>query len=343
MRRLSLALVVLAACSSDDGPPLTTATSLHCPTPGALPFRLGSDGFAVANNATLASDNPRIKDEASDTIGNPGGGATASVYLADDQAASTGVSYRGAKARTTPTGGLFEKALAGEKVSLWAYDATKKWQSIGEATTDAAGFYDLPNTGFVAADGQPVYAMLEADGSCAEHFTYLYPTGSKVVVTDIDGTLTLDDDQIINQETMDGFTPKLMGAADKLTKAWADKGYPIIYLTARVHNLRADSRAWLEDQGFAPGALITFNGGATPADVYKTTWLNRMVHNFGWTIVAAYGNAATDITAYNNVAIPKAQTFIVGPLAGSNGTQPIASMDFTAHIAAYVAAQPANQ
>jgi len=34
--------------------------------------------------------------------------------------------------------------------------------------------------------------------------------------------------------------------------------------------------------------------------------------------------------------------FIVGPLAGMSGTQPIANLDFTDHIATYVAAQPAN-
>ncbi|HET9987138.1 MAG TPA: hypothetical protein VFQ65_01430, partial [Kofleriaceae bacterium] len=75
---------------------------------------------------------------------------------------------------------------------------------------------------------------------------------------------------------------------------------------------------------------------------YKTLWLKRMVNDFGWNVVAAYGNAQTDIDAYNNVAIPKADTFIVGPLAGTNGTQPIDNMDFAAHTASFVAAQPAN-
>ena len=68
-----------------------------------------------------------------------------------------------------------------------------------------------------------------------------------------------------------------------------------------------------------------------------------MIQSFGWTVVAAYGNEDTDITAYENAGIAKAQTFIVGPLGGSRGTTPIAGMDFTQHIASYVAAQPMNQ
>jgi phosphatidate phosphatase PAH1 len=132
----------------------------------------------------------------------------------------------------------------------------------------------------------------------------------------------------------------MMGGADHLTQAWAAKGYTIVYLTARTHDLRAESRSWLEDLGFPTGPLITENGAK--ADVYKTLWLKRMIQSFGWEVVAAYGNADTDITAYDNAGIAKDRTFIVGPLAGMSGTQPIANLDFTNHIATYVAIQPAN-
>lgn len=340
MRRLPYVLLVLAACGGDDAPTLTDATSLTCPEAGDLPFRLASTGFKVSTTATLAADNPRNKDEASDTLGNPGG-VSASVYLPDADAPAAAIDYTGVKARSAPDGGLLSRGLAGETVSLWFYDTgAKAWQTKGSATTSAVGKYTIAGNGFVAPNGEPVYAMLEADGTCAKHYNYLYPAETKVVVADIDGTLTLDDQQIIDQETMASYTPKPMTAAAALTKAWADKGYRVIYLTARAHNLRGDSRVWLEDQGFAPGAMITTNSTAPSNDVYKTLWLQRMTTAFHWSIVAAYGNADTDITAYSNAGIPKTQTFIVGPLAGQNGTQPIANMDFTAHISSYVAAQP---
>lgn len=348
MRRLlpvlALILALIPACSdSDPEPALSTATSLQCPFPGALPFRLSSRGFQKAANRTLVADNPRNKDEASDTLGNPGG-VTASIYLADDQApAAAGVDYRGTKARTIPTGGLFAMPLAGENVSLWYYDTSNAaWQSVGSGKTGSDGSYDVPATGFVAPNGRPIYSVLEADGSCDEHFDYLLALGSKVIVTDIDGTLTTDDSEILKQIADDTHVPAMMTAADRLTQAWAAKGYPVVYLTARPHGFRPESRGWLADLGFPDGPLITANGGPA-ADVYKTLWLKRMIQDFQWNVVSAYGNADTDITAYANAGIPKDHTFIVGPLAGNSGTIAIPNMDYTQHIATFVAAQPVNQ
>ena len=70
--------------------------------------------------------------------------------------------------------------------------------------------------------------------------------------------------------------------------------------------------------------------------------LEGVARHRGWQIVAAYGNASTDISAYANAGIPKTQTFIVGPLAGSDSTQPIDNMDYAQHIQTYVDAQPNN-
>lgn len=340
---LALAVAPAACSSSPSEPPLTDATSLHCPTPGDLPFRLTSRGFQNATSKAIAADNLRVKDQASDTIGNPGG-VVASIYLDDTQPPGAGaIDYHGFKARSPVDNGTTETPLLGEDVSLWFYDTTKQaWQSEGRAQTDSNGEYDLPATSLVAPNGQPVYAMLEADGSCAMHYDYLYPPGEKVVVVDVDGTLTLSNSEVVFQLTMASYVPKLMPAADKLVQAWAAKGYPIIYLTARPHNERAETRAWFDAEAFPAGPLITENGGKT-ADVYKTLWLQRMVQDFGWDVIAAYGNEQTDITAYANAGIPAAQTFIVGPLAGAPGSTPIDGMDFTQHIATYVAAQPMNQ
>ena len=339
MRSL-LPLFVLAACSSSETP-LTNATSLECPTPGALPFRLTSSGFQKAVNQTLVKDDPRNKDQASDTLGSTT--VSASVYLADDQAPGpAGVAYHGVKARTAPGAGLQSTPLAGEVVSLWQYDpGPMKWFMLGGGVTDGNGQYDIAGPG-ITVNGQARYAMLEADGSCAAHYDFLLKAGSKVVVTDIDGTLTASDGELLSQLTDITYVPKIMGAADKMLQAWAQKGYPIIYLTARTHVLRMESRLWLDDIGAPTGPLITANGGKND-DVYKTLWMNRMIHDFGWNVVAAYGNADTDITAYKNAGVPDTLIFTVGPLAGSRGTIAIAGNDFTQHINTFVSAQPANQ
>jgi hypothetical protein len=337
MRRSLLIALVASACG-DDQPPLTNATSLTCPRPGNLPFRLESTGFNEAENEITAGNYPRVKDEASDTIGNPGG-PYASMYFLNADSPTATLSYRGTKARTYPTGGLFATPLPGETVSLWTYDT--EWRQLARGDTDASGYYEFPDTGFIAPNGTPVYAMLEADGDCMEHYTWLMPPGSKFILTDIDGTLTLDDAQQFIQFGDENYVPIQMGAAAELIQTWSNKGYPIVYLSARYHLYRNETRAWLRGQGFPFGPLITELELREVAE-FKAAWVTRMIQTFGWQIVAAYGNADTDIIAYETAGIPKAQTFIVGELAGDMGTQPIANMDYSSHIATYVSAQPDN-
>ena len=335
MRRL--ALLLLVACGTDE-PPLTDATSLTCGEPGNLPFRLPSTGFRHATNANLAKMDPRVKHAAADTIG-IAGGANANAFVADTAMAGTAApEWDGTMGVTATTGGLFSNPIQDEYVSVWTYDGTA-WKMLGRDLTDEDGLYNI--AGDTVPDGQPVYSMLEANGTCAESYDYLFPMGEKVVVTDIDGTLTTSDNELAMEIADPTYDPALMGHAAELTQAWAMKGYPVIYLTNRPHPVRVESRTWLAGHMFAPGAVITSNGTST-ADVYKTAWLERMVQTFHWTVVAAYGNAATDITAYANAGIPKADTFIVGPLAGSDSTQPIDNMDFAQHIQQFVAAQPSN-
>ncbi|HEY2747365.1 MAG TPA: hypothetical protein VGL86_22235 [Polyangia bacterium] len=332
------ALFALLAACGPAPPKLSNATSLACPFPGMLPFRLKSYDFVESANKQLAAAEMTSKDQASDTLGLPTG-ARASVYL-DDSSMPDGsaVDYHGEKARTSPTQGLFSDPLPGENVSLWSYDGAA-WQALGRTLTDGNGVYDLPATNFVAANGTAVYSVLEGDSSCAAHYDYLWPAGTKFVVFDIDGTLTTSDNELILQLTDESYTPMMMTAATTLVQTWAQKGYAIVYLTARPHVYRAETRAWLAQLGFPSGPVITTNGTNDP-QTYKTIWLNRMIGNFGWTAEAAYGNAVTDIGAYAAAGIATDVTFIIGPVGGQSGTVAIPNDDYTDHIASFVDAQP---
>lgn len=337
MRRVVL-VALLTACGDSNEPPLTDATSLQCPTPGDLPFRLGSRGFQRSTNADRAMTDVRFKDEASDVIGNPGG-PIANVYL-DDAASPSGaaIELAGKKARTKPSQGLFSNAFPGENVSLWFYDGA--WSELARGKTDDDGLYSF-TIEVTPQNGAPVYAMLEADGSCASHEAFLLPPGSNIIVTDIDGTLTASDNELIEQLVDETDVPAMKIAADTLIQTWAEKGYPIVYLTARPHELDHDTRTWLDMLGFPPGPVITENGNQ-PADEYKTRWLERLIDDFGWVPVAAYGNADTDIAAYANAGIALDRTFIIGPEAGNGGTVAIPNDDYTQHITDFVEMQPDN-
>ena len=343
-----LALVVACSSSSSSGtsgPPLSDATSLDCPSPGQLPFRLDSYSFASQDNADLATDNTRNKDEASDAFGDPSGLAS-SIYVDVGDAPTNGLpDFKGRKARTTPTGGIAAKSYAGEWVSLWAYDdGAKKWNSLGRQQTDDDGYYDITRTQAFAF-GTPVYAVLEADQTCTKHYDTFLPAGTKVVVSDIDGTLTSDDQQLLTEAGDPTYEPAMKTDANGAMSEWAKKKYVVVYLTARTHLFRADTRQWLEKEGFPTGPVITAASLSTEdaaVTAYKLAWMNRMIKSFGWVIEAAYGNALTDIAAYQQAGVTNDKIFIVGPNAGAEGSTAIANDDYTSHVSSYIDAQPDN-
>lgn len=329
-----------------EGGGVSDATSLKCPSPGKLPFKLESSGPQDPATTSVLKENPRSKDEASDALGNPSG-SIADTYIANDQKPQAGdVVYRGRKARTTELDGLGALAVPGEFVSLWYYDEkAAAWQTLGRTKTDAEGRYALPDTKFLAPNGRPIYSVLEADGTCVEHYDYTLPPGTKFVLTDIDGTMTLSDDELFKQIGDGSYVPQQNASADQLMNTWKDKGYQVVYLSARPHLFRAESRVWLDDLGFPTGPMITANSlvFGDSAREYKGAWVKRLTTDLGWEVVAAYGNAESDIQAYEDAGIPKDITFIVGEFAGASGTVAIENNDFSQHIADFVSQQPANQ
>lgn len=326
------------------GPPVSDATELVCPTPGPLPFTVESHDWNSMDSQLTAEGSPRFKDEAADTLGVPGGLRVNTYIPIDDATDAEPQRFDGRKARTGQNSGLTAVPLRGEATSLWYYDPTgKAWQTLGRMNTDDDGNYSLAPAGAITTElDRPVYSILEADGSCAEHYEYLLPEGTKFVVTDIDGTLTLSDDELFKQIDDGTYSPAQNKSADLLMNTWFDKGYRVVYLTARPHEFRSETRAWLHALGFPPGPVITANSLVfdESARNYKRSWVNRMLKDFKWDVVAAYGNASSDVDAYEDAGIPKDITFIIGEFAGANGTQPIANNDFTDHIADFVDSQP---
>jgi hypothetical protein len=326
----------------DSGGELPRAL-LSCPQPGDLPFELASDSFENAASDTVVSENSRFKDEGSDMLGNPGGpyGYTRMPVTAD--VADDLDIFVGVRARTTNDEGLFSTPIADEWVSLWQFDQdAETWGEAERVRTNDAGQYNVSSVTPNPDPGQPIYAILEGDGTCVAHYSYLLEPGAKFIVTDIDGTLTLDDQELFNQIADGSYVPQENGSAQRLLSLWSDKGYEIVYLTARPHEFRAESRKWLDDLGYPAGPMISANNlvFGQSAREYKGAWIRRLTQDFGWNVVAAYGNADSDIQAYEDGGIPKDITFIVGPEAGSFETQAILDNDFSAHIEEFVEPYP---
>lgn len=306
-----------------------------------MPFTTESTSFENADSADTEALG-RVKDESSDILGNPGGNFGYTTMAVDAMPASGAYIFEGRKARTVNGSGLTFTGFAGEFVSFWVEDGTS-WKSLGREQTDSDGLYAFSLTDF--AGGAPPrisYSILEGDGSCAEHYTFLLPKGAKVIVTDIDGTLTSSDDELFKQIDDGNYDPQENKSASVLMNRWAKKGYQVVYLTARPHLFRSETRSWMVEHGFPEGPVITANQlvFSESARTYKRAWVNRITKDFGWDVTAAYGNAGSDIDAYEDAGIPKEITFIIGEEAGSSGTVAIGDNDYTSHISEFVDAQP---
>lgn len=327
--------------STGDPPPVEyDPVLLDCAPGSSFPFETEGNGFDNPDAETIATDNPRKKDVASDLLGNPAG-PYAYTTLTNADPVGEAVAYEGEKARTQNDTGLDRAGLAAEAVSLWRYDG-EAWAQLDRQSTGDDGSYSFADAALSNNNDQPLYAVLEADQSCAPHYTWLLEAGSPFILADIDGTLTLSDEELFMQVNDASYDPLLKGAAAELMQAWDAKGYTVVYMTARPHVLRNETRAWLETHDFPAGPLISSNSLAVGSSAleYKSAWGSRLLSDFGWSPVAFYGNADTDIGAYEAAGVPKDITFIIGELAGTEGTVAIEDDDYTAHIAAFVDPYP---
>ncbi|MCA9617458.1 MAG: hypothetical protein KC731_00460 [Myxococcales bacterium] len=337
------ALPVGYGSGGGGGGGLVEASALACPKPAGLPFAVEATGFASVEAEEVAADNPRNKDEASDLLGNPGGVFGYTNMPLTDSPAGGDLVFTGKRARSPEGSGLTSIPIKGEAVSLWRYDPSDEtWSSLARGTTSTSGEYRFELAGPIDEPTRPVYSVLEADETCAPHYPFLLDAGTKIVVTDIDGTLTLSDEELSKQFSDSSYVPLENKSAALMMNTWAEKGYQVVYLTARPHVFRAETRKWLDDLGYPVGPVITANQlvFGDSARQYKRTWVNRVVTDFGWVVTAAYGNATSDIDAYEDAGIPKDITFIIGESAGVAGTTAIDANDFSSHITDFVEQQP---
>jgi hypothetical protein len=329
---IALASFALAACRGDEGSTSSTTAdagaAFYNSTFVKCPFPTSPKGFATDDAKNILDTGKLSMNEDQDAYGLPGS-------LPDLK----GKMQRGV------SNYVVGKVFATENVSLWVQNASGAWEQSGATIkTDDNGNYTFPLPQLLQAKNTAthVYALLEGDGTCAEHGVYAWPKGSQVVVWDIDGTITKSNAEFQTQVTQPSYVPLEHPSATATVEAWSKKGYRIVFLSARPDNFRDASRVWFVNKGVDIGPIITsttFVTGAA-AVAYKSTYLKKIVQDFGWTVVAAYGNEPSDVQAYEAANVPKAQTFTVETANGTGGTQGIANDDYGPHITNYVDKQP---
>ncbi|RYZ72920.1 MAG: phosphatidylinositol transfer protein [Proteobacteria bacterium] len=169
-----------------------------------------------------------------------------------------------------------------------------------------------------------VVFVVPGDNTTAELYITVVDPRQKIVVSDIDGTLT--ESELAAAVDVFGGSAKAHAGAPEALQILKNKGYEIIYLTARAEWFGAGTRKWLREHGFPLGTLRTTNSkiGATgqPAIDYKTRELVNFYYATGITPTIALGNKETDVVAYGAVNIEPQNTFFINldkDLAGGIG------------------------
>ncbi len=175
------------------------------------------------------------------------------------------------------------------------------------------------------------------------------------IVTDIDATLTTSDNEFLSQLITGTHDPAERAGAAAMISDYAERGYFILYLTARPEgapvgltgqNAADATLEWLTAHGYpidpehtrvtlAPGLVF----GNSAAD-FKSGALMDMEAE-GFSFAYAYGNATSDIDAYAAAGIAVDDTFIIGPEAGTGGTVAVAGEDWLEHTSTFVDPLPA--
>ncbi len=258
---------------------------------------------------------------------------------------------------------FLDKDMIDEDVDVWMQREVPcgAWELLGTFRTSDNGeygttygieddggrvFFEIPENKRFPVGRYPVRMVLGGDLSVASFDLIVVRPGTQAIVTDIDGTLTTGDDQLITEIAFSIFSGTYVEEAypdaDRMLETWADKGYLIVYMTGRPDFLRPMTERWVEPR-FPPGPmhLTDTNGQALPTNdgvgTYKISFLEYL-ESQNIDIVAAYGNATTDIYAYLAWGLPADRVFIIGTHAGEEGTVPL-SGSYTDHIP-WVAARP---
>lgn len=181
----------------------------------------------------------------------------------------------------------------------------------------------------------------DAGGPCAPR---------QAIVTDIDETLTTSDAEFFRQTQDPSYDPAERPDAAPLMRGYAERGYAVFYVTARGDELMLEdgrtateaTRDWLVAHDFPlrDGRLFLGHGTLVTGETavaYKAGVVDGLEAD-GFEIAFAYGNATTDIQAYQRAEVPDDRIWLVGELAGMFGVQPLPDdQAYTAHLASHLA------
>jgi hypothetical protein len=217
--------------------------------------------------------------------------------------------------------GLLDDDIKDEEVDVWLNRGCGAgWELVGtELTTDDAehptvegvedtgGWVFFDATDLDLEEGRHRFLLsVGGDRSTTEVYVDVVPAGTPVIVTDIDGTLTTEENEEFSALLTGALPQSNPDSADVLT-ALAEQGYRVFYLTARPHFLGQRTREFLAAHQYPLGVVhttLTFTGATGDTAVgYKSDELAAIAAR-GLVPSWAFGNTASDAEAFAGANVP---------------------------------------
>jgi len=219
--------------------------------------------------------------------------------------------------------GSTDKDLEHEDVRVWLdHGCAGDWQLLGTARTtddgehadvygvsDSGGwvFFPIPDDARLGVGRHRLHFVVAGDLSTADQLIEVLPSAARVVVTDVDGTLT-EAESAEFMRIFNGRSPQANAGAADVLWALSRRGYRIFYLTARPDWLATRTHDWVVERGFPPGLVHTtldFTGATgAAARRFKAAELRALDTTFEQPADWAFGNMPSDAEAYAGAGIP---------------------------------------
>jgi hypothetical protein len=236
------------------------------------------------------------------------------------------------KIRANFSYGLFSKDIEDEPVEVFIANQRCQWYVKTAGKTDSDGRFEA-NLGRLPTGKYPIKVVLKPNSTVATLLITVLERGTKTAVFDIDGTLTTSDGELIHEiisRVFKGdYVPKMRDGAVDAVNLMESKGYELVYLTGRPYPLHRVTKSWLLSKSFPRGSLILTNSNSQSVPNKKGvgTFKAKRIKEIKASKINvdhAFGNALTDIYAYDQAQVSKHKTHIVGKHAGKENTSAIA-------------------